>query len=458
MNSAPVQLLPVENGSGYKNDVSKKEQPEIKDRSFGDVLENEIKRESVENRNKTESHKEKAASSKKTEKSEDSTEDKTAAAGMSRKTKVEAAVENLKKGLTVSVEKKAGDGATEKTVKKTGISEKAEKSEKDFRGLKKFSAADAKTLLKNGKTSAEQTAAAAELAGVNLKNGLSEKSSEKAKTDKTRLKTDRLAEGLSLRAEGFKVKTKDKNAPSRPSLEFSAVSGSLKNNLKSDLKSGLKTEKKDSKESAAKLKIVDVRRNSSAASEKAFKIEKGAEPGVAKSEGSDAFKMLSASESEAVLDFSKEHSRSQNIKSFQSSVTAQLKDSLNSQIVKQAGIVVKDNGTGEIKLVMKPESLGKVRIQLSLNDNHIAGRIIVENNIVREIFESNLENLYKAFGSEGFESGALEVLVEGQGGKQGSAQHKGRQGVSSKTVQSIENSIPEVTDAEWRDNAVNMVV
>ena len=133
-----------------------------------------------------------------------------------------------------------------------------------------------------------------------------------------------------------------------------------------------------------------------------------------------------------------------------------LKETVNSEIVKQAGIMVKGNGSGEIRLVIKPENLGKVRIKLSLNDNHIAGRIIVENNIVREIFESNLTNLYKAFGSEGFEASGLEVTVQGGGdGKTGKQSH-GEAG--RRAVRAIEDMVPEVADTEWQYNAVNMVV
>ncbi|MDC7126783.1 MAG: flagellar hook-length control protein FliK [Spirochaetales bacterium] len=150
--------------------------------------------------------------------------------------------------------------------------------------------------------------------------------------------------------------------------------------------------------------------------------------------------------------------RSAEVKNMQSSVLSQLKDSVNNQIVKQAGIVLKGDGTGEIKLIMKPESLGKVRIQLSLDNNHIGGRIIVENNIVKEIFESNLQNLYKAFGSEGFENGGLEVSVQGEGSQsENRNQNKGRS-YGGRAVQVLEDAVPEIISTEWRNNAVNMVV
>jgi flagellar hook-length control protein FliK len=174
----------------------------------------------------------------------------------------------------------------------------------------------------------------------------------------------------------------------------------------------------------------------------------------------DALK--AADESDSVIELkglgevSKAADKAAAARSHQSALFSQLKDSVNSQIVKQAGITVKDNGTGEIRLVLKPESLGKVRISLSLTDNHIAGRIIVENNIVREVFESNLENLYKAFGSEGFENGGLEVTVEGEGAGNSGRNKPG--GFKGKAFRVLEDSVPEMVESEWQYNVVNMVV
>lgn len=151
--------------------------------------------------------------------------------------------------------------------------------------------------------------------------------------------------------------------------------------------------------------------------------------------------------------------RSAEMKNIQRAVGAQLNETINKEIVKQAGIILKDNGKGEIKLVMKPESLGKVRIHLSLSDNNIAGRIIVDNNIVREIFESNLENLYKAFGSQGFENSGLEVSVQGKGGNSDGNNNKhGNRGTNNRNLQAVQESIAVVSDGEWANNTVNVII
>ncbi|TFG64880.1 MAG: flagellar hook-length control protein FliK, partial [Spirochaetales bacterium] len=95
----------------------------------------------------------------------------------------------------------------------------------------------------------------------------------------------------------------------------------------------------------------------------------------------------------------------------QQPLPAQLKEFLNSDIVKNTGIILKDNNSGEIKLVLKPANLGRVRIELNLQDSHLAGRILVDNNMVKEIFEQNMSNLEQAFRDSGFLNLSLEVGV-----------------------------------------------
>ncbi|HDQ14857.1 MAG TPA: flagellar hook-length control protein FliK [Sediminispirochaeta sp.] len=96
---------------------------------------------------------------------------------------------------------------------------------------------------------------------------------------------------------------------------------------------------------------------------------------------------------------------------FQGRLLQQLREHLNGDIVKRGSIVVKDNGAGEIKLDLKPAELGQVRIRLSLENNNIAGRIFVENSSVKEAFDQNLQQLYRAFKEQGFDGASLNVTV-----------------------------------------------
>jgi len=87
---------------------------------------------------------------------------------------------------------------------------------------------------------------------------------------------------------------------------------------------------------------------------------------------------------------------------------------LTLEIVQQSRLILQDGGKGEIRLILKPESLGRVIIRINIRDNSIEGRILVENNSVRELFEGNLEHLRNALRSEGFGAAALEVAVSGE--------------------------------------------
>jgi flagellar hook-length control protein FliK len=90
-----------------------------------------------------------------------------------------------------------------------------------------------------------------------------------------------------------------------------------------------------------------------------------------------------------------------------------LRDVLPAQLVRTAGIVVRDGNAGEIRLVLKPESLGSVRIRMSLGDDGIDGRIFVESQAVKEIFEGRLADLAQALRQGGFQNANLSVFVSG---------------------------------------------
>jgi len=89
-----------------------------------------------------------------------------------------------------------------------------------------------------------------------------------------------------------------------------------------------------------------------------------------------------------------------------------------SELTRAAGIILRDGG-GEIKLTLKPESLGSVRIRMNLVDNAIEGRIIVDNTAVKHVFEGSLDSLMRALTAEGFQTASLQVSVGGQGSDNG---------------------------------------
>ena len=95
-----------------------------------------------------------------------------------------------------------------------------------------------------------------------------------------------------------------------------------------------------------------------------------------------------------------------------------LREMAGSELTRAAGIILRDGG-GEIKLTLKPESLGSVRIRMNLVDNAIEGRIIVDNTAVKHVFEGSLDSLMRALTAEGFQTASLQVSVGGQGSDNG---------------------------------------
>ena len=89
-----------------------------------------------------------------------------------------------------------------------------------------------------------------------------------------------------------------------------------------------------------------------------------------------------------------------------------LREMTGSDIVKTAGLIVRDGG-GEIRLTLKPESLGSVRIRLRLEDGKVEGRIVVDTPEARRVFEAGIDGLTRALQADGFQTGALQVSVSG---------------------------------------------
>ncbi len=113
---------------------------------------------------------------------------------------------------------------------------------------------------------------------------------------------------------------------------------------------------------------------------------------------------------------------------FQSIMAERMRDAWNGEIVQSAHIVLKDGDVGIIRLRLRPESLGNVKIELNLSENNISGRIVVESDAAKNAFERNMNELADAFKQGGFGSAKLEVSVGG--GSAGGA-HAGGAGAGS---------------------------
>ncbi len=93
---------------------------------------------------------------------------------------------------------------------------------------------------------------------------------------------------------------------------------------------------------------------------------------------------------------------------FQQMLTQQIQTSVP-DFVKAGSIVLRDNDSGTINMVLKPENLGNVKINLHLSDNVITGQITVNSKEAFEAFKQNLETLKQAFQDSGFDGANLSL-------------------------------------------------
>jgi len=107
-------------------------------------------------------------------------------------------------------------------------------------------------------------------------------------------------------------------------------------------------------------------------------------------------------------------------RSFQDLLAQELRTTMNGDIVRHASMVLKDGGEGLIRLNLKPESLGNVRIKLEMADDKVTGHILVESEEALRAFEKEIHSLEQAFKDGGFQGASLEVSVSADGRGSGS--------------------------------------
>ncbi len=100
---------------------------------------------------------------------------------------------------------------------------------------------------------------------------------------------------------------------------------------------------------------------------------------------------------------------------FQAMLTNQLQNNA-ADFVRAGNILLKDHDSGQIKLILHPESLGNVKIDLQISDKLITGRITVASQEALNAFKESAESIRQAFVNSGFESAAFDVSMAGQGG------------------------------------------
>jgi len=93
----------------------------------------------------------------------------------------------------------------------------------------------------------------------------------------------------------------------------------------------------------------------------------------------------------------------------------ELHQNFNGDIVRHASMALRNGGEGTIRLALKPESLGNVKIHLEMAENKITGHIVVESEEAMNAFKKEIASLEQAFRDSGYENAELDLSLTADG-------------------------------------------
>jgi hypothetical protein len=96
----------------------------------------------------------------------------------------------------------------------------------------------------------------------------------------------------------------------------------------------------------------------------------------------------------------------------------ELHQNFNGDIVRHASMALRDGGEGTIRIALKPESLGNVKIRLEMSENKITGIIFVESEESLNAFRREITSLEQAFRDSGFTNADLNLTLTHDGQSQ----------------------------------------
>ncbi len=105
-------------------------------------------------------------------------------------------------------------------------------------------------------------------------------------------------------------------------------------------------------------------------------------------------------------------------------LSRKLDNQSGNEIVQQVKLLLNRAESGEIRINLKPDSLGRVRVNIQMENNRLSGRVLVESAAARNAFRSSLDNLQAKLIESGFNDADLTLTWDdrsnqhpGQGGR-----------------------------------------
>lgn len=140
---------------------------------------------------------------------------------------------------------------------------------------------------------------------------------------------------------------------------------------------------------------------------------------------------------------------------FASQLSRRLQGDAGAEIVRHAQMVVRGKESGEMRLVLRPDNLGSVRVRMQMEDGLITVRFLVENNGVRQALEQSLTGLQQAFEDAGLQTGSLDVSV-GNGGNS-DAEEQGQGDSTRRDLHRLAAAVPGISEFGFSEHAVDLI-
>ncbi|UCB47009.1 MAG: flagellar hook-length control protein FliK [Spirochaetota bacterium] len=131
-----------------------------------------------------------------------------------------------------------------------------------------------------------------------------------------------------------------------------------------------------------------------------------------------------------------------------------------SEIVKQFTLIV-NKGGGEARIVLEPQNLGNIKLNVKLHHSEVNTHIVVDNMTLKDLIQSKLTVLQDSLLSQGFTLGSFSVEVKEQNSSsQMTADGKNRGVGVKQREESIEadQQVAHIADLPWLSTVVNITV